>query len=104
LRLFEHWLRRAASRADCTAGGQQQRDQDCDDRDDDEEFDEREAHPAGKEYKAQWYDSKGTTEGGESITRTWMAEEVPGLILKAVTQVPKTKKVTTIELIEFKVP
>lgn len=59
---------------------------------------------AGKEYKAQWYDTKGTTEAGESITRTWMSEEVPGLVLKAVTRVPKTKKVTTIELIEFKAP
>lgn len=59
---------------------------------------------AGKEYKAQWYDTKGMTEAGESITRTWISDEVPGLVLKAVTRVPKIKKETTIELVELKAP
>jgi len=58
----------------------------------------------GKEYKAQWYDTKGRTEAGESIARTWMAEDFPGMVLKEVTRVPSTNKVTTRELVEFKAP
>ena len=42
--LLVHCMRRAASRAACTAG-KQQRDQDRDDRDHDQEFDQRESPP-----------------------------------------------------------
>ncbi len=59
---------------------------------------------AGKEYKATWFDSKGSVEGGETFTRTWMSEEVPGRLLKAVTKVPKADNMTTVELVEVKTP
>jgi hypothetical protein len=59
---------------------------------------------AGKEYKAQWYDSKGRTEAGESIARTWISDEVPGTMLKSIIRVPKAKATTTMELVEIKTP
>jgi hypothetical protein len=59
---------------------------------------------AGKEYKTQWYVTKGKTEAGESIARTWTAEDVPGMLLKSVITVPAADKTTTIEVVEIKVP
>ncbi len=59
---------------------------------------------AGKEFKAQWYTFKGRTDAGPSTTRTWMSDDVPGMLLKSVTTVPKVKAVITLELIEFKTP
>lgn len=59
---------------------------------------------AGKEYKAQWFDSKGRTEAGETFLRTWMSDEVPGRLLKSVIRVPATKLTTTDELVEVKAP
>ena len=45
LRLFLHWLRRAASRAAWIAGSKK-RDQDADDGDHHQQFDQREASPS----------------------------------------------------------
>jgi len=59
---------------------------------------------AGTEYKATWFDSSGRVESGETLTRTWMSDEVPGRLLKAVTRVPKADNATTVELIERKSP
>ncbi len=59
---------------------------------------------AGKRFRSRWYDAQGTTDAGPSITRTWMSEEVPGKLLKAVTRVPKAGKTTTIELVEIRTP
>lgn len=59
---------------------------------------------AGKEYKATWFDSKGRVESGATFTRTWMSDEVPGRLLKAVTKVPKADNMTTVELVEIKTP
>lgn len=59
---------------------------------------------AGKEYKATWFDSKGSGDAGETFTRTWMSDEVPGRLLKAVTKVPKADNMTTVELVEVKTP
>jgi len=58
----------------------------------------------GKKYKAQWYGSKGQTEAGPSISKTWMSDEVPGKLLKSITRVPAAGKTTTLELIEIKTP
>jgi hypothetical protein len=59
---------------------------------------------AGKEYKAQWFDSKSRVEAGEALTRTWMSDDVPGKLLKSVTKVPAADKTTTLELVEIKTP
>jgi hypothetical protein len=58
----------------------------------------------GREYKARWSDTKGNTEAGPSYTRTWISDEFPGMVVKAVTRVPKVNKVTNVEVIEFKTP
>lgn len=58
----------------------------------------------GKEIKTRWFDSTGQTEVGKSSTRTWMSDDVPGKLVKAVTQVPAAKNSTTVELIEFMIP
>jgi len=57
---------------------------------------------AGKEFQARWYLTKGKTEAGPSQIRTWLCDEVPGLLLKSVTTVPKVDTTVTLELIEFK--
>ena len=37
-----------------------------------------------QEFKTVWFDTKGRTEGGhESITRTWMCDDVPGRLVRA---------------------
>ena len=59
---------------------------------------------AGKAYRATWFDSKGRVESGETFTRTWMSDEVPGRLLKAVTKVPDADNMTTVELVESKTP
>ena len=59
---------------------------------------------AGTTYTALWYESKGSTEAGPSVTRTWMTDEVPGKLLKAVTRVPAAGKTTTVELVEIRTP
>jgi hypothetical protein len=59
---------------------------------------------AGKEYKTQWYVTKGRTEAGESIGRTWTAEDVPGMLLRSVIKVPAADKTTTLEVVEIQVP
>jgi hypothetical protein len=58
----------------------------------------------GKEIKTQWFDSTGQTDAGASFTRTWMSDDVPGKLVKAVTRVPSAKNTTTVELVEFKIP
>lgn len=58
----------------------------------------------GREIKTFWYDTKGTGEAGETLTRTWLSDDVPGRLVKAVTQYPTAKTTITIELVEFKAP
>lgn len=58
----------------------------------------------GKEYKADWFDSKSRVEAGDAFTRTWMHDEIPGKLMKAVTKVPAGDKITTLELVEIKKP
>lgn len=59
---------------------------------------------AGRAYRAEWYDSKSTTEAGEALTRTWICDAVPGKVLRSVTRVPAGPKTTTLELVEVKAP
>lgn len=57
-----------------------------------------------REIKASWSDSKGQSEAGDTTTRTWMSDEVPGRIVKVVTKIPKASTTITRELIELKTP
>ncbi|MCI0704948.1 MAG: hypothetical protein L0241_28135 [Planctomycetia bacterium] len=59
---------------------------------------------AGKQYKAKWYKSKGSTDAGELFTTTWTSTEMPGGLVKSVSEVPAVKETTTIEVVEVKLP
>lgn len=54
----------------------------------------------GKVYDAEWYVTKATTEAGPSRTRTWISMEMPGQILKSITEVESAGKKVTDEVIE----
>ena len=58
----------------------------------------------GKEYKTKWYYAKGRTDGGDTYTRTWTSDEVPGGLIKSVYKVPARGSTSTLELIEIKTP
>lgn len=58
----------------------------------------------GKTYKTEWYVTKGNTEAGPSITKTWMSPEFPGQILKSRTEVPAGPNTTTEEVIAIEIP
>lgn len=58
----------------------------------------------GREIKAVWYDSKARGEAGETSTRTWMSDDIPNRLVKAVTKIPKASTTVTVELVEFKTP
>src|SRR5262249_40334962 len=59
---------------------------------------------ARREIQTVWFDTKGRGEAGETLTRTWMSEDVPGRLVRAVTRIPKASTTVTLELTEFKVP
>lgn len=59
---------------------------------------------AGTEFQAEWYATKGKTDAGPSTTKTWQSTEVPGMLLRSVTLVPRVKAIITLELIAFKKP
>lgn len=60
---------------------------------------------AGREFKAVWYDARSKGDGGLDLTtRTWLSDEVPGRLLKSVTQIPKAGTTITVELTEFRTP
>ena len=72
-----HWIRRAASRADWTAGSKQG-DQDGDDGDDDEQLDERERTRSAAGTVSHWATSpgkriNGTGKGPEHDFEAWYA-------------------------------
>lgn len=59
---------------------------------------------AGGPIPTSWFDSKGRVEAGETFTRTWMSDEVPGRLVKTITRVPAAQSRSSVELIEIKTP
>jgi hypothetical protein len=60
---------------------------------------------AGKPFEATWYDQRSQTEAGPAITRSWIADDVPGRLLKAVTRLEQGKtSTTTIDLVKIETP
>jgi hypothetical protein len=59
---------------------------------------------AGKEYQTKWYYAKGRTDGGDTFTRTWTSEAVPGGLVKSVYKVPARGSTTTLELVAVTTP
>lgn len=58
----------------------------------------------GREFKTVWYETKDRTEAGENITRTWLCDEMPGRLTRAVTRIPQASTTVTREVIQFDVP
>src|SRR5262245_20661655 len=58
----------------------------------------------GREYQATWYKSKGRVEAGETITETWIVDDIPGGLARSVHSIPAAKKTITTELVEIKNP
>jgi hypothetical protein len=59
---------------------------------------------SGKPYPSRWRKSRSTTDAGEMFTTTWTSSQMPGGLVKSVSQVPAVKETTTIEVIEVKIP
>jgi hypothetical protein len=58
----------------------------------------------GKEYKAKWYKGKDRNEAGEMLTQVWSCPDVPGGLVRSVTDTPAIGKTTTTELVEIRAP
>ena len=56
---------------------------------------------AGREIKTTWYDVKGKGDAGDTFTRTWLSDEIPGRLVKAVTKIPKASTTVTLELTRY---
>src|SRR5262245_18307148 len=57
-----------------------------------------------KEYKAKWYRGNDRNEAGEMLTQVWSCPDVPGGLVRSVTDTPAIGKTTTTELVEVRVP
>lgn len=58
----------------------------------------------GKEYKAKWYRGKDRNEAGEMLTQVWSCPDVPGSLVRSVTDTPAIGKKTTTEVVEIRLP
>ena len=56
----------------------------------------------GKKYQAEWYLTEASTEAGPSFTKTWISMEMPGQVLKSVTEVKAAQKKVNLDVIELK--
>lgn len=58
----------------------------------------------GKTYETEWYESRATTEAGPATTRTWISLEIPGQIVRSVTEVKAAGKSTVEEVVAIDLP
>jgi hypothetical protein len=60
---------------------------------------------AGMEVKTKWYKASAEADGTKSVTKHWVSDDIPGMMVKNVTTVSGVVNSTiTMELIEFKKP
>jgi hypothetical protein len=60
---------------------------------------------AGMELKTKWYKGAAEAGGTKSVTKHWVSDDIPGMMVKNVTTVTGAVNSTiTMELIEFKKP
>jgi hypothetical protein len=59
---------------------------------------------AGRVFKTRWYKGKDFTEAGELSSQTWSSDEMPGGLVKSVSQVPARRATITVEVIEVTIP
>lgn len=58
----------------------------------------------GRKYETEVYESRGTTEAGPMTTRTWTSLEMPGQIVKSVSEVKAAEKVTMDVVVAIEIP
>lgn len=59
---------------------------------------------AGRVYSAKWYKGKDFTEAGELTSQTWSCEEMPGGLVKSISQVAARRATITVEVTEVHIP
>ncbi len=58
----------------------------------------------GQTFETKWFRARTTGDDGETFTKSWTSDKVPGRLIKSVSETPKTNTTTTVELIEIKTP
>lgn len=58
----------------------------------------------GRKIKTEWFKSKMRVEAGDMFTRSWSSVDVPGGLVKSISETPATKSVHRIELIAMEIP
>jgi hypothetical protein len=58
----------------------------------------------GNEYKAKWYRGKDRNEAGAMLTQVWSCPDMPGGLVRSVTDTPAIGKKTTTEVVEIRLP
>ena len=57
----------------------------------------------GKKYNAEWYETNANTEAGPSTTKTWISMEMPGQVIRSVTEVKAAGKKVFLEVTELQI-
>lgn len=58
----------------------------------------------GKPYSSRWRKTRSTTDAGEMFTTTWTSTQMPGGLVKSISEVPAVKEKSIIEITEVKIP
>lgn len=58
----------------------------------------------GKTYDAHRYETRATTEAGPSTTQTWSTDEIPGQVVRSITEVKAGGKKVVEEVIAIEIP
>lgn len=59
---------------------------------------------SGRSFKTKWYRARTTGDAGETFTTSWSSEQIPGRLVKSISETPKTRSVTKVELVDVKIP
>lgn len=57
-----------------------------------------------REFKCDWTESKGTTDAGAYVQKVWTSADMPGGLVKSVTEVKAVEETTTIEVTALTIP
>jgi hypothetical protein len=57
-----------------------------------------------REFKTTWYKSTGTTDAGAYTQQVWSSDDMPGGLVKSVTEVKAVEETTTLEVVALTIP
>lgn len=57
-----------------------------------------------REFKCQWTESKGSTDAGAYVQKVWTSADMPGGLVKSVTEIKEVEETTTIEVTALTIP